>query len=352
MLPTAIAIAYFTYSAADRYVSEARFIVRSAQRSNGGPNLSSLAASAPGEQRVSDDAYLVNAFLLSRDAVALLAEKEGLREAYGRAPSDILMNFPSVWQKGTDEELYRRFLDFTDARFDTASGISTLSVQAFRPEEARRLAVALLGGAEQLVNRLNERASRDAIQTAERNVELAVKRADEALDRLTQFRNRESITDPLRLSSGVFEVVGRLTLERAQTRAQLAEMTQASPGNVQITGLRNRLLALDEEIMRERRVLAGGDASLAPRIATYERLVLHRDFADRAHTSALQSLDAARSDAQKQRLYLERIVEPNVADEPRYPYRVLWTLLIFALSLAGALTLRVLVSNARQHGRL
>ena len=58
-------------------------------------------------------------------------------------------------------------------------------------------------------------------------------------------------------------------------------------------------------------------------LAGYERLLLEREFADRQLASATSSLEGARSDAQRQHLFLVRVVQPNLAEYPLYPKR--WT---------------------------
>lgn len=349
VLPNALSIGYFGFLAADRYESEARFIVRNPQHSSMSA-LSSIIASA-GEGRTNDEAHVVNAFLESRDASHLLDTQYGLRDILARPEADLLMRFPRPWAEPTEEALYRHYLRFVATHYDSTSGIATLSVQAFRPDDAERMAGALLDAAERLANRLNDRSRSDTMVRAQGEVDLGRNRAREALDRLTQFRNRESLTDPIKLSATVFEVIGRLTMERAQTRAQLAEMERASPQNVQIPNLRSRIQVLDEEINRERRQLAGGNNSLAPRLAEYERLVLDREFADRALASAMHSLEAARTDVEKQQIYVERIVEPRAADYAKYPYRVSWCLLVFGLSIAAFVIVRAVLKNILHHGK-
>jgi len=65
--------------------------------------------------------------------------------------------------------------------------------------------------------------------------------------------------------------------------------------------------------------------------------------------SAMTSLEQARSDAQRQQLYLERIAQPSLPDEALEPRRVRYTLstLLFGLICWGILTL--LVAGTREH---
>ena len=78
--------------------------------------------------------------------------------------------------------------------------------------------------------------------------------------------------------------------------------------------------ALERQIAIERaRITADGRQALPQQLAGYERLLLEREFADKQLASATASLETARVDAQRQALFLARVVEPNMAQEAEYP---------------------------------
>ncbi len=135
----------------------------------------------------------------------------------------------------------------------------------------------------------------------------------------------------------------------AADRHRFAEALRSSPQGPQITNLRNRIQAVEQQIVEEKRQIGGSAQALAPIIADYERLVLEREFADRALASALATLESARIDAQRQQLYLERVVEPHAADYPAQPKRLLWIAICLALSFSVYTILRFLIDNVRAH---
>jgi capsular polysaccharide transport system permease protein len=65
--------------------------------------------------------------------------------------------------------------------------------------------------------------------------------------------------------------------------------------------------------------------------------------------SALAGLTAARQDAQRQHLYLQRITEPNLADEAKYPRKVLGMTLAFALFLAIFVVVNSIYNGIIEH---
>ena len=103
------------------------------------------------------------------------------------------------------------------------------------------------------------------------------------------------------------------------------------------------------QLASQRGRLTGGDASLAPTVAGYERLSVDRELATKAYGSALQSLETARLDAQKQHVYLVRVVEPNLPQKSTYPLRAVTVLGVFgALLLAYGIGWLIVV-GVREH---
>jgi capsular polysaccharide transport system permease protein len=58
---------------------------------------------------------------------------------------------------------------------------------------------------------------------------------------------------------------------------------------------------------------------LARQLAGFEKLMLERELADKQLASATVSLETARIEAQRQQLFVSRIVAPNLAVYPLYP---------------------------------
>lgn len=346
VLPCFLAVLYYGLIVADRYTSEAQFVVRSPSRAG----LDQLTGMIPvtGGERASDEASSVHEFVRSRDAVELLVQKADLRAILSRPEGDVFWRFPGWFSRDLREKLFERYLDFVSIKPDGSTGISTLVVQSFRPEDLVKMAEVLLQGSEALINRLNERARADTIRAATREVETAKARAFERREELTTFRTRAGTVDPAKSSQNLLETIGKLSFEVAQLNAQLAEAQRNSPQGPQITNLRNRIQAVEQQIVEEKRQIGGSAQALAPIIAEYERLVLEREFADRALASALASLENARAESQRQQLYLERVVAPHAADYPSQPRRLLWIGIVFLLSLSVYSICRSLRDYLRQ----
>lgn len=348
IVPTLLAAVYFVLLAAPRYLSEVHFVVRTP----GSAATSEIASIVQGTSvmRSADDAYVAKEYMLSQDAMNQLIQKDGLLAMFAQAGADVLWRYPMFGQ-GSSDGLAKHYADFVKVDDDQSTGVDRLSVQAFDPADAQRLAGALLDHTEVFLNGLNTRAQRDAIDSALRDVDAAKQSAYDALAAVTSFRNQEETVDPTKASAGIVASISALSLETATSNARLAELMKDTPQSPEITVLRTRITALQDQIVKQRQLLGGDTASLAPRIERYERLLLDQQFAEKAFISALGSLEAARVDATRQRVFLERVTQPDRPDEPAYPYRVGGVFATLALGLMVWRIANVVGKDTRDHGR-
>src|SRR5215472_4999432 len=331
-LPTLVAGVYFFAIASDLYSSEAKFIVRSPKAVQTTP-MGALMQSA-GLARAYDDTAAVQDYVMTRDAVRKLEKQNDLRTVLSRPEGDFVTRFPGIlfWRQDF-ESLFWHYGWFVSVETDTTTGVTALIAKAYRPEDAQVIANALLNYSEELVNELNDRARRDALQVAQREVDRAEQRIAEIQGDLTAYRVKQKMLDPKSSSAAVLEVIGQMNSALANARTQLGELLNNSPSSPQIPLVKTRIAQLDKLIAEERGKLSGETGSVVSTLTEYERLDVQRQLAERALASAFTSLEAARIEAQRQQLYLETIAQPNLADYPLYPKRGL----CFAMVLVSCL---------------
>lgn len=331
VLPTLVAMIYFLLIASPRYVSESRFVVRSVN--NATPSALGVALQGVGLSAVSSDAFAVHEYVRSQDSLRELRRKFDLPAILGPRGADIFSRYPRLGEKRTDEGLAKALERFVEVGYDSTTGISVLRVQAFSPRHAQALNTALLEGGEALVNRMNARAAADAVSEAVVARDQARTRLAEAQQQLTAFRNREQFIDPARTATEGSQLIGGLAATLAQLRAERAQIAAEAPSSPQLAAFDNRIRAYERQIDAERAKLAGASTSLAPKISVYENLMLQREFADRELTQATAALVTAEQEARRQRLYLDRVVSPNLPDQPLEPRRWLSVLTVLASTL-------------------
>jgi capsular polysaccharide transport system permease protein len=320
-LPTLLGAAYVFGVAADLYVSEAQFWVRgqrAPQASILGGLLGGTALSASPEEALS-----VQNYIHSHDAVMELDARVGLREIYTRPEADWLRR---LRKDASLERLVKFHRNMVEVRHDDRSGITTLRIHAFRPDDAQRAAEALLNMSEELVNRFSARTIGDSLRVARAEVQLAEARAAEARQHLGRFRSMSRELDPSLAGASVHGIITALEGQLAQLRAEIGEKQLfARDNNPLLATLRTRATSLENEIARSRARLTGNNGAISDMLGDYERLLLQREFADRGLTSALTSLEQSRVEALRQQLYLVRVVQPQLPQEPLFPRR--WLLL-------------------------
>jgi len=347
-LPTLLSGMYFFFMASDQYESEAKFVVRSAQRQDSLGGLSFLVQL--GLQRSQDDSFIVQDFMTSRDAVRELQQRLPLRDMFKTDALDIIAGYPSVLYGSREERFYKYFQTMVSVIHTDKTGITTLNVRAFSAENAKAIASTLLELGEGLVNRLNERLFRDGVGRAEAEVMKAEKRVIAAQAELTDFRNKELLIDPARNAVALAELIAKLSSELALMRAQITEMKMNSSGSPQLPVLERKATALDEQIASERARVARSSDGLAERIATYERLTLEREFANKLLSTNEADLVRARAEVAKQLLYIEKVVEPHLADYSTQPKRWPSMLTVFVANLLAILIAWLLFTGIREHG--
>jgi capsular polysaccharide transport system permease protein len=347
-LPTIFAVIYFGLIATPRYEVEAEFVVRTAAKPVGLTGLTSI-LHITGLSRSQDDAYSVQEFMISRDAVAQLMNKLPVEQMYGRRGADFVARYPSIFFGTSREEFYKYFQWMISVSNSSTSGISTLRVQAFRAEDAVAVATTLLDLSEALVNHLNERIHEDAVKVSEAQVDADEKRLTEAALAITDFRNRELMIDPEKSGVVLSEVMKRLSTRLAATQTNMYETSVGSPSSPQLAPLQHRADAINTQIEQERARISNSSDGLAKKIGEFERLNLEREYAKQALTVSMTALEAARAEARRQQLYLERIVEPHLPDYAAMPQSLRWIMTVLGANVLGLLIVWLLVTGVREH---
>jgi capsular polysaccharide transport system permease protein len=341
-IPCLLSAIYLFLIASDRYVSEAQFIVRSA--SGSGYETAQTMVESRGLSKAKDETFVVGKYIESRDALDWLIRNEDLRSVFGRPEADFVNRFPNFFTRDSRESYYKYYRRMVSSDIDESTGISTISVIAFTPEDAYRLSSALLRSAEDLINRINERAERDAVGYADKDVVRAHERVADVEQRLKQFRSEVGFVDAQRESAAALQTITRLSTELAQIRTSLQQQQALTPNSPALASLSEKAKSYQDEITRRKSAVAGDSASIASKMDTYDGLMLEKTIAEKALASAENNRLSAQQSATQQHLYLQTVVEPNMADIPTYPRRILY----FILTLVCSSTIFIIIRNLRQ----
>jgi capsular polysaccharide transport system permease protein len=296
-----------------------------------------------------DDSYSVHDYILSRDALRELDAKIGIRKAFASKQVDALNRFPGLSRDQSFEELYRYYGKHVGVEYDSATSISTLTVHAFTAQDAQRINDLLLQMSERLVNTLNERSRQDLIRYAEDEVKLAADKATAAAVALFEYRSQHEVFEPDKQAALQLEGVAKIQEELVTTEAQLAQVQKLSPNNPQISGLESRADTLRHAIGTESAKVTSANGSFSARAPNFERLTIESAFSDKQLGVALAGLEAARSEALRQQLYLERLVQPDLPDKAMEPRRIRSVITVFLAGLIAWGIASLLIAAIREH---
>jgi len=354
-LPTLVATVYYGLIAADRFESQSEIVLRSV---GGGDTsgVSAMIASQGGAAMTGGlsvggdrDAQAVATFIASHDGMAAVDRALDLRKLFARPEADRFSGYPGVIRNDTNHALYRYYESMVSVSYDATHGVIKLSAEAFRPEDAKAIGEALISDAEALINRMDLRARQDAVRTAQEQVDTARAQVVEAQAKLTAFRLRERMVDPIKMSGVVIEAIAQLLAKSVELKAQLSNLLKNTPANQQAAVLRNQIASLEEQIAAEQRKLTGADGSISPMLAEYAQLSLQSGFADRIYTASLDQLESARAEAARQHAFIERISGPTLSDYSTQPRRMLMVLMVLGLSSCVWCVVRFATRDSRAH---
>jgi len=335
VLPVLLSAIYYFLIASNEFVSESRFAIKAPNQR--GAQISSFAnlIQTTGLSGGQEQSNQVIDYVRSRSALAMLVNDLGIRKLYGVSDVDALSRFPRPWESDSFEDLFKFYRTKVAIARDNDTGLVVLRTRAFSPKAAAAINESLLKQSEALVNELNENARTKAIEEATSRVVQAEQRVASARQAIAAYRNQAAVVDPLKEAAGVAEVANRLISERAALEAQLSTLRSVTPDHPSIPALREQIASLTNGIERQTARLVGGRNTISGKLPSYDALVLEQELSSELLVLAQTTLEGARTEASKQQFYLERVVNPNVPDQPEYPkaLRIVLTILGFMLCL-------------------
>lgn len=320
LLPTALVATYYYLVAADQYQSEAHFVVRTSDAPAAAPSGLSQALTMVGGTSSERDAMLIADYLKSHDAVGALQSKVGLSQKFRRPEADMLSRlwFPNP----TPEQLQKYFEGKVDVDVSSETGITTLKVRSFRPEDSYRIIQELLKLGEGRVNTLNQRNYANAITMAQRRVQEAETNLSQVQRQITRFRRSEQDFNPqvtgLSRTGMVSDLQGQLAVAKAQEASMAAAVSVNSP---QLVALRRRVAALSRQVAAEGAKLSQGPGNVATGMGAYEGIKVRQEMAGKQLEIASAGLQRAQDDVRRQQLFVVPVVDPNMPVKALYPKR-------------------------------
>lgn len=347
VLPFALVAGYMTTYAQDQYASEAGFSVR---KEEGPATVDAIGGLAQLTGAASTDAEILYNYIQSQDLVALLDAEFDLDTIYAR--NHDADPFMTLKPGAPIEDKVKYWQRQITIEYNEGSGLIRLEVRAFTPEDAKMIADAVMRHSTAMINRLSDTARQDATRYAVADLERAVERLKEVRERITEYRSRTQLVDPLTDIQGQMGLLSNLEAQLAESLIELDMLADIRDGDPRKDLIERRIEVINKRIAEERsKFSVGGPSSgasgddYATIVAEYERLIVDRQVAEEAFRSSTMLLEAARAEAQRQSRYLAAHIPPTLAQSPQYPrVALILTLTGFFLTLLWTMGLLVYYS--------
>ncbi|GJE53840.1 MULTISPECIES: capsule biosynthesis protein [Methylobacterium] len=347
VLPTAIMALYLFVFASDQYVAQAKFAVRGdvepMGETSGGGEFASLI-----QKHNSQDSFIVRDFVHSRTMAEAAQSVLQVSKMFSGSDADF-------WARYRDgqpiEEFAKYWTKHVNAHIEAVSGVITLSVRTFKPEDSVAIAELVIARSEKLVNEISRRARADLIAHAETDARAAEERLKKSRLALQSFRNTWGIIDPLKTAESTLQTIGMLNKDKlkAENDLQVLRDSRLDEKSRGVQTLVATVAAIDGQIKRLKDQLtneglaAGTPNNITQALLEFEGLKIEQLIAEKLNESLHLMLDKARISANKQQVYLAVFVPPSLPASSIYPERG-YTLMVtffccFALCSAGSLLL-------------
>ncbi|GJD72101.1 capsule biosynthesis protein [Methylobacterium goesingense] len=349
LIPTLLAVVYFGFIVSDRYVVESRFALRPALGSvdKAAPDQVGTNSGSTSHQMVAQDSLITTNYIMSRPMVEAIEKVLPLREMFSRPDIDFFSRFNA---DKPIEKLVKFWHNRVHTAIESGSGIITLTVNTFDPQESLELSQAILAESERMVNAISMRARADAVVESERELKRAEERMAKIRVAVAALRNKDGVLDAQKTNESNLKVIAELRTARINLAVQLIQgQRDLSPETRRIQDMKAQLKDLDDNITRIERQSASEDPEqrriLADSLTRFEAFDADRADAEKYFSKVLTANERARIMAERQIEFFTQIVQPVKPESSQQPRR----LLLIALIAGGAAVVFTATVVARKY---
>lgn len=330
--PVLVASVYWGLIASKQYLTETKFALRGSEDS-----FAALGVGG-GDERQIQDSQVVTKYILGRSMVHALDKSIDLRRMFSRPGVDYFSRFDPDDPIETLEKYWKKRVD---ANVDMMSGIISVQVRAFTPEDSLAIMQQVIEFSERLVNELSTRSRRDSLEQAQSELTRAEERLKIATVNMRDARNAEGVIDAPAAAEAINKIIVQLRLDLAAAQESLALQSSAlATQSPQVKLLNARVESLKKQIAEYTTLIASNEnnASLAGRAGKLSERQVELSLAQQQYALASATYESARIDLERQRAYLVPFLRPTLAEKSVYPRRWLeWAIIAGPAVLGWAL---------------
>lgn len=349
ILPTVTASIYYFKYASDQYISESRFIIQSNNQQSG--SALSMFSGLTNLGTAPKDSMAVRDYILSRDLLKALPEEVDARTHYSDTKIDWWARLP---KNASEEELLEYWDELTYITYDNTSGISTLEVTAFEPEIALAINRAILNQSEFFVNNLSQQARIDAVELAERELQLAGEELQQVREKIYSFTSSGRIVNPEQRATAEEGIVSELNQKLSVAETELTRLNSFMQGSsMKVRAAKAEIASLKIQIKRQQQKWEQTNPETGKSVTTLVQdtgqFTTELALAEKIYESAIVELRQAKRETKQQQRYLEVIVSAQLPDEPLKPEKITETITVFLASFMIWGIFSLIIASIKDH---
>ena len=325
-----VVIFYYTFIAADRYVSNVSLSVKSTDGSS--PiSLSGIESLVGVASSSTEDIKLLREYIKSFDMLQKLDEKINLRSLYEKQKIDL---FFRIYSSTSKESYLKYYRDRIHILFDDATGLLNVAVECFSPEDARNISAAILEECERFINEISHNIAREQLRFAQGELESAKQKYKDAKNELLAFQNEYGVFDPQSLAKTKAGFITEIELQISKKETELNTMRSYLNDNApEIVALKAELRAHKEQLEKEKSKVASNASQdkLNDVVAQFEALYLNLSFAEDVYKTAITAVETTRIEIGRKAKQVVVIQSPYVPDSAAYPNKMYNIITIFVI---------------------
>ena len=339
ILPTLLFAIYQLFWATDRFESQAQVIVQQPDStSTMDASMALLSGLGVGGSSSGSDPQLVEAYINSNDMLAYLDKTLSLKKHYSESEADM---FSRLAKDATQEDFLEFYQKHINIELNEASGVISISAQAFNAEFAEKLTNAIVARAEWYINNIGHQLAEAQLTFIRGEYQLYEDNLKKAQVTLLNFQQEYHLLDPaaegLAMQQIAYGIEGQIASKEAELKGLTSIMSNHAP---RVKAMQNELGALREQLIKERNKLSedgGKSISVSEILAKYTDLKIAMELALQSYTSSKVSLEKSRIEAYKQIKYLitvQAATAPENSSYPNAPYNISLFALLAAMFFA------------------
>ena len=256
----------------------------------------------------------------------------GFKSHFASEAIDPIQRLPA---NPSNEKAYKVYSKRVTIGYDPAEGLLKMEVVAADPAISQQFSEALIDYAEERVDQLTQRLREDQMKGSRESLAEAEANMRAAQENVIVLQEQLGILSPEAETSALMSQISTFETQLQQKNLQLQQLLDNSrPNPARVEGVRGDIGRLEDVVrnLRAQMTETQGDSGSLARINAELRMA-EVDLQTRQMMTqqAVQALEVARAEANRQTRYLSLSSSPVAPDEPTYPRKFENTVLSFLL---------------------